>query len=43
MEGMTFFLMLTCVLKACRLASAEALTKGFLEPPVPTDEKPSAG
>jgi RsiW-degrading membrane proteinase PrsW (M82 family) len=43
-EGMTFFLMLTYVLKARGLASAEALTKGLLEPsPVPTDEKPSAG
>jgi RsiW-degrading membrane proteinase PrsW (M82 family) len=42
-EGMTFFLMLTYVLKARGLASAEALTKGLLEPPVPTDERPSAG
>jgi RsiW-degrading membrane proteinase PrsW (M82 family) len=43
-EGMTFFLMLTYVLKARGLASAEALTRGLLEPPpVPTDERPSAG
>jgi len=43
-EGMTFFLMLTYALKARGLASAEALTTGLLEsPPVPTDERPSAG
>jgi RsiW-degrading membrane proteinase PrsW (M82 family) len=42
-EGMTFFLMLTYALKARGLASAEALTTGLLEPPVPTDERPGAG
>ena len=43
-EGMTVFLMLTYALKARGLASAEALTTGLLEsPPVPTDERPSAG
>ena len=42
-EGMTFFLMLTYVLKARGLASAEALTQGLLEPPpLPTGEGPAA-
>src|SRR3989449_4214812 len=36
-EETTFFLMLTYVLKARGLASAEALTQGLLEPPVPTE------
>jgi protease PrsW len=42
-EGTTFFLMLTYVLKARGLASAEALTQGLLEPPpLPAGEGPAA-
>jgi len=42
-EGATFFLMLTYVLKARGLASAEALTQGLLEPPpLPAGEGPTA-
>ena len=42
-EGTTFFLMLTYVLKARGLASAGALTQGLLEPPpLPVGEGPAA-
>jgi len=42
-EETTFFLMLTYVLKARGLASAEALTQGLLEPPpLPAGEGPAA-